>query len=85
MASHAHDCWRSAFDVDEGEAVLSHHELSTLLLLKDANEHIEPDCLELGALRDLQLIEIEPPESGQPLLRVTQRGYAVLRAFARAA
>jgi hypothetical protein len=85
MALHAHDCWRSAFDVGEGEAVLSHHELSTLLLLKDANEHIEPDCLELGALRDLQLIEIEPPESGQPLLRVTQRGYAVLRAFARAA
>jgi hypothetical protein len=85
MAFHAHDCWRSAFDVGEGEAVLSHHELSTLLLLKDANEHIEPDCLELDALRDLQLIEIEPPESGQPLLRVTQRGYAVLRAFARAA
>ncbi|WP_240160886.1 hypothetical protein [Burkholderia sp. Ax-1719] len=85
MAFHAHDCWRSALDVGEGDAMLSHHELSTLLLLKDATEHIEPDCLELGALRDLQLVEVEPPESGQPLLRVTQRGYAVLRAFARAA
>ncbi|WP_321839340.1 hypothetical protein [Paraburkholderia bannensis] len=65
--------------------MLSHHELSTLLLLKDASEHIEPDCLELGVLRDLQLVAIAPPESGQPLLRVTPRGYAVLRAFARAA
>lgn len=65
--------------------MLSHHELSTLLLLKAATERIEPDCLELGTLCDLHLVEIEPPESGQPSLRVTARGDAVLRAFARAA
>ncbi|HEV3427009.1 MAG TPA: hypothetical protein VG320_03930 [Paraburkholderia sp.] len=65
--------------------MLSHHELSTLLLLKAASEHIEPDCVELGTLRDLQLVALEPPESGQPILRVTARGDAILRAFARAA
>ncbi|WP_322049589.1 hypothetical protein [Paraburkholderia sp. J67] len=64
--------------------MLSHHELSTLLLLKDAPGRIEPDRLELGALREMQLIVIEPPESGLPLLRVTPRGDAVLRAIARA-
>ena len=64
--------------------MLSPHELATLLLIKDAPERIEPDRLELGALRELQLVVIEPPESGLPVLRVTARGDAVLRAFARA-
>ncbi|WP_233859014.1 hypothetical protein [Paraburkholderia sp. HD33-4] len=64
--------------------MLSPHELATLLLLKDAPERIDSDRAELGALRELQLIASEPTGSGFPFPRVTPRGDAVLRAFARA-
>jgi hypothetical protein len=63
--------------------MLSPHELATLLLVKDAPERIEADRAELGALRELQLIANELPESGFPWPRVTPRGDAVLRAIAR--
>jgi hypothetical protein len=63
--------------------MLSPHELSTLLLIKDAPGRIEPDRLELGALCDLHLIEIEPPGAGLPVPRLTPEGDAVLRAIAR--
>jgi hypothetical protein len=64
--------------------MLSPHELATLLLVNDASGRIEADRLELGTLRDLQLIAIERPESGLAVPRLTARGDAVLRAFARA-
>ena len=64
--------------------MLSPHELATLMLVKDAPDRMEANRLELGALRELELIEIEPPESGLPMPRVTPRGDAVLRAIARA-
>jgi hypothetical protein len=64
--------------------MLSPHELATLLLVKDAPGRIESDRLELGALHDLQLIAIEQPVSGLAVPRLTPRGDAVLRAFARA-
>ncbi|MEC5409969.1 hypothetical protein VOM14_31045 [Paraburkholderia sp. MPAMCS5] len=63
--------------------MLSAHEVATLLLLKDAPERIASDCAELGALRELQLIANAPAGSDLRLLRVTPRGDAVLRAFAR--
>jgi len=63
--------------------MLSPHELATLLLVKDAPERIEADRAELGALREMQLIANEWPESGFPCPRVTPRGDAVLRAIAR--
>jgi hypothetical protein len=63
--------------------MLSPHELATLLLVKDAPGRIEADRAELGALRDLQLIANESPESGFTWPRVTPRGDAVLRAIAR--
>ncbi|MFD1561533.1 hypothetical protein ACFSHT_38785 [Paraburkholderia silviterrae] len=63
--------------------MLSPHELATLMLVKNAPDRIEPDRIELGALRELQLIAIEPPESGVPLARVTPRGDALLRAVSR--
>ncbi|ADG20880.1 hypothetical protein [Paraburkholderia atlantica] len=63
--------------------MLSPHELATLLLLKDAPERIDSDRAELGALRELQLIANEPTGSGFCFPRVTARGDAVLRAFAR--
>lgn len=63
--------------------MLSPHELATLMLVKSAPDWIEPDRMELGALRELELIDIEPPESGMPLPRVTPRGDALLRAVAR--
>ncbi|WP_321930758.1 hypothetical protein [Paraburkholderia guartelaensis] len=64
--------------------MLSPHELATLMLVKHAPERMETDRLELGALRELQLIEIGSPEAGLPVPRVTARGDAVLRAIARA-
>ncbi|CAG9252254.1 conserved hypothetical protein [Paraburkholderia unamae] len=64
--------------------MLSPHELATLMLVKDAPERMEADRLELAALHELQLIEIEIPVAGLPVPRVTARGTAVLRAFARA-
>jgi len=63
--------------------MLSPHELSTLLLLKDAPERVEADRAEMGALRALELISSEPTESGFSVHHVTQRGDAVLRAIAR--
>ncbi|NLP63417.1 hypothetical protein [Paraburkholderia sacchari] len=63
--------------------MLSPHELATLMLVKSAPDGIEPDRIELGALRELQLIDIGPPELGVPLPRVTPRGDALLRAVAR--
>ena len=63
--------------------MLSPHELATLLLLKDAPERIDSDRAELGALRELQLIANELDGPGFRFPRVTQRGEAVLRAFAR--
>ena len=63
--------------------MLSPHELATLMLVKDAPERIEPERLELDALRELQLIALEPPETGLMMPRVTPRGDAVLRAFSR--
>jgi hypothetical protein len=63
--------------------MLSPHELATLLLVKDAPGRIEANRLELGALCDLQLIAIECPVSGLAVPRLTPRGDAVLRAFAR--
>ena len=63
--------------------MLSPHELATLMLVKDAPERIEPDRLELGALRELQLIALDPPETGLIMPYVTPRGDAVLRAISR--
>jgi len=63
--------------------MLSPHELATLMLVKSAPDWIEPDRMELGALRELQLIDIQQPESGVPLPRVTPRGDALLRAVSR--
>ena len=63
--------------------MLSPHEVATLLLVKDAPERIESDRAELGALHELQLIASEPAGPGFLFPRVTARGDAVLRAFAR--
>ncbi|MEX3962816.1 hypothetical protein AB4Y42_11455 [Paraburkholderia sp. EG286B] len=64
--------------------MLSPHELATLMLVKDAPERMEMGRLELGALRELELIALELPDAGLPMPRVTPRGDAVLRAIARA-
>ncbi|WP_213309044.1 hypothetical protein [Paraburkholderia sacchari] len=64
--------------------MLSPHELATLMLVNNAPERMEADRLELGALRELDLIAIEQPEAGLPMPRVTPRGDAFLRAIARA-
>lgn len=67
----------------KGANMLSPHELATLLLLKDAPGRIEMDRAELVALRALELVVDEPPESDIAYPRVTPRGDAVLRAIAR--
>jgi hypothetical protein len=53
------------------------------MLVKNAPERIDSDRAELGALRELQLVDIGTPESGFTLPRVTPRGDAVLQAISR--
>ncbi|CAG9208585.1 conserved hypothetical protein [Paraburkholderia tropica] len=62
--------------------MLSPHEIATLMLVKDAPDRVEAARIELGALHDLQLIEIGSP-AGLPFACVTPRGDALLRAIAR--
>jgi hypothetical protein len=64
--------------------MLSPHEVSTLMLVKEAPDRVEPGRPELGALRERQLVVIEPLECGMHMPRVTPRGDAVLRAIGRA-
>lgn len=64
--------------------MLSAHELATLLLIKDSPERIGVDRSELGALRALDLVEIESPEAARPVARITDRGAFMLRAIAAA-
>ena len=65
------------------DAMLSPHEVATLMLIKDAPWRIEPGRAELHTLLVLELVIMERPAVGFALLKVTPRGDAVLRAFTR--
>ncbi|MGF6408680.1 hypothetical protein [Paraburkholderia tuberum] len=63
--------------------MLSPHEFTTLMVVRDAPDQIEPDRLELRTLLDLRLVTLEPLLTGRQCPRITPNGRAVLDAVAR--
>jgi hypothetical protein len=63
--------------------MLSPHEFTTLMLVKDAPDQIEADRAELHTLLEHQLVTFEMLASGHRRPRITPQGHAVLKAVAR--
>lgn len=63
--------------------MLSPHEFSTLMLLKDAPDQVDPDRADLEALLERQLVTLEKLTSGQRRPLVTLNGHSVLKAAAQ--
>lgn len=63
--------------------MLSPHEFSTLMLLKNAPDQVEPERSELGTLLRLDLIALESSEHQHPRPRVTESGDLILKAMSR--
>jgi hypothetical protein len=63
--------------------MLSPHEFTTLMLVKDAPDQIEPDRQELHTLLDQHLVVVELLVSGHRRLRITPHGHVVLQAISR--
>jgi molybdenum-dependent DNA-binding transcriptional regulator ModE len=59
--------------------MLSHHQISTLLLIQRSPYHLESIGHEIAALQHEKLVEIDRPASGVPSARLTSRGREVLR------
>lgn len=60
--------------------MLSPHEFATLMLIKNGNESLHLDRIELDVLQKQQLITLERQESERQHARLTARGDFVLRA-----
>ncbi|CAG9274189.1 hypothetical protein [Paraburkholderia unamae] len=58
--------------------MLSHHELATLLLIRDANAPIQSFDSDFLALKRYRLVEMDEG-GGDPTLRLTMRGRELLR------
>jgi hypothetical protein len=63
--------------------VLSPHEFTTLMVVRDAPDQVETDRLELRTLLDLRLVTLEPLAAGRQYPRITPHGKAILTAVAR--
>ncbi|MFL9862238.1 hypothetical protein PQR72_42075 [Paraburkholderia madseniana] len=63
--------------------MLSPHEFTTLMLVKETPDEIELDLAELRTLLERQLVIVELLASGHRGLRITSLGHAVLQAVAR--
>ena len=63
--------------------MLSPHEFTTLMLVKDAPDQIDADRAELHTLLKHQLVTFELLASGRRRPHVTPQGYALLKAVAR--
>jgi hypothetical protein len=63
--------------------MLSHHELAALLLIRDTDAPIQTLDSDFLALQRYQLVEMEATE-GDPALRLTSRGQALLQRLAPA-
>ena len=63
--------------------MLSPHEFTTLMVVRDAPDQIETDRLELRTLIDLRLVTLEPSAAGRPFPCITSDGKALLKALAR--
>lgn len=63
--------------------MLSPHELTTLMLINDAPEQIEPGRIELRTLLAYDLVVWEPLSADNRAPRVTPQGQAILHAVGR--
>lgn len=62
--------------------MLSHHELATLLLIRDANTPLQTIDSDFLALQQYRLVEMDADE-GESALRLTSRGHELLRRLNR--
>jgi hypothetical protein len=69
--------------LDPEAPVLSPHEFTTLMVVRDAPDQIEMDRLELRTLLDLRLVILEQSAGGEQYPRITADGKAILKAVAR--
>lgn len=63
--------------------MLSHHQISTLLLIQRSPYSLEFIEHEIAALQYEKLVEIDRPASGDPVARLTSRGRELLRRLDR--
>ena len=63
--------------------MLSPHEFTTLMLVKDAPDQIDTNRAELHTLLERQLVIFELLASGHRRPRITPQGQALLNAVAR--
>jgi hypothetical protein len=63
--------------------MLSPHEFATLMLVKDAPDQSEMDRVELDALLERQLVQLERLATGLEHWSVTEIGDSALRAIKR--
>src|SRR5260370_17238372 len=75
---------KNAMPVSSGEtAMLSPHELATLMLLRDASDPIDLNRADLEVLLERQLVTFEKLASGEHRPLVTASGHMILKAAAR--
>ncbi|RQR47674.1 hypothetical protein DIE19_34300 [Burkholderia sp. Bp9126] len=65
------------------QGMLSPHEISTLMMVRDAPDQIESDRDELVTLLERHLIAFDRQVSGRRRAQVTEHGRAVLKAVLR--
>jgi hypothetical protein len=58
--------------------MLSHHEISTLLLLRRSPLQVESRGADLLALQRRELVEVQPLRNGASRAHLTRRGHEVL-------
>ena len=63
--------------------MLSPHELTTLMVVKDAPDQIDLDRWELHTLLEQELVCVELLHSGHQQARITPTGHSVLQAVLR--
>jgi hypothetical protein len=63
--------------------MLSPHEFTTLMMVKDTPDQIEADRGELHTLLEHHLVTVELSASGHRRHRLTPHGHAVLQAISR--
>lgn len=59
--------------------MLSHHELATLMLLRDTGRHLEERDPDVLALRHYQLVEVRQHDRQDATLQLTRRGRELLQ------
>ncbi|WP_316157602.1 hypothetical protein [Cupriavidus sp. BIC8F] len=60
--------------------MLSHHEIATLILVKDAQGPLGLDPADLDTLLEHEFVELEKRPYGHARPRITHRGHSILKA-----